>query len=289
MPTLGPAFEFLLEEGPKLFSGCESLLYIGHRRDTDVWWHQSFAKALGIRRIAVVDINHGNLMTAAHVTAELYHGDLRRHDIPYFDIAFWDEGPEHLPREESLAACQFLMRRHGNLIVSCPWGFQVQGSDPGDHEFHHWGPMPRDFESIGMTTRTFGTMFEKREGRSTGHGNLIGWGSLPTDTMPESDPVNPDETGAPSNDRPKASLAVDMTIASVTPSHILPCRDCGLPVEIKSVSCGSCSGPTEAERDALRAVLVRETTAKVAHGGLRGLLGLNHDEAEALVSFLKRV
>ncbi len=146
------------------------MLYVGHRGDTHPWWHDTFAKRIGASRIAVIDIDKGNLQTAAHVTSELYHGDIRQNDCPRdFGIVFWDEGPEHLPREESLEVIRWLAERNRRVLISCPWGYQQQGAGPSDPEFHHWGPQPADFESIGMTARTFGTEFPG------GHGNLIAW------------------------------------------------------------------------------------------------------------------
>lgn len=172
MPSHGSAFDFLTAEGPSIFGTVGSLLYVGHRGDTHPWWHETFAKSLGITRIAVIDIDKGNLHTAAHVTSELYHGDIRQTDCPKdFDLIFWDEGPEHLPREQSLELIKVFNEHGSRVLISCPWGFQLQGTDPNDPEFHHWGPMPEDFESIGMTARTFGVMFSE----GSGHGNLIAW------------------------------------------------------------------------------------------------------------------
>lgn len=149
------------------------MLYVGHRGDTHPWWHQTFAPAIGVSRIAVIDIDRGNLMTAQHITSELYHGDIRQSDCPRdFGLVFWDEGPEHLPREVSLELLKWLAEHNQHVLISCPWGYQPQGHGPADPEFHHWGPMPADFESIGMQVRTFGTMFD---GSGHGHGNLIAW------------------------------------------------------------------------------------------------------------------
>jgi hypothetical protein len=146
------------------------MLYVGHRRDTHPWWYQTFAPAIGASRIAVIDVDRNNLLTARHVTSELYHGDIRQSDVPHgFGLVFWDEGPEHLPREESLELCRYLARRNARVLISCPWGFQEQGEDRNDPEFHHWGPVPEDFASIGWQTRTFGVKFPD------GHGNLIAW------------------------------------------------------------------------------------------------------------------
>lgn len=173
MPTLNESFDWLRDEGPRLFGPVSSMLYVGHRRDTHPWWHRTFAPALGVARIAVLDIVHDNLITAAGITTELYHGDVRDESlVPRFDLVLWDEGPEHMPRQEALDVLTALMRRHRSVLISCPWGYQPQGTGPDDFEFHHWGPQPSDFEAIGMTARVFGTEFD---GRGKGHGNLIAW------------------------------------------------------------------------------------------------------------------
>jgi len=46
---------------------------------------------------------------------------------------------------------------------------------------------------------------------------------------------------------------------------------------------------TPEERTVLKKVLERETTAKVAHGGLKGLLSLNDSDTGILLGFLKRI
>ncbi len=171
MPSRGDAFEFLTNDAVSIFGdSVGSMLYVGHRGDTHPWWHSTFAPKIGASRLAVIDIDKGNLMTAQHVTNELYYGDVRQTDCPKdFGLVFWDEGPEHLPMDQALAVIQLFVERGSRVLVSCPWGYQAQGSGPNDPEFHHWGPQPADFESIGMTARTFGTVFP------SGHGNLIAW------------------------------------------------------------------------------------------------------------------
>lgn len=146
------------------------MLYVGHRGDTAPWWHAKFAPLIGCTRLAVIDIDKGNLETAAPITKELYFGDIRQSDAPSgFGLVFWDEGPEHLPREQSLEVCRYLAERNGHVLISCPWGFMPQGTNPSDPEFHHWGPEIEDFQSIGWNVRVFGIKFPE------GHGNLIAW------------------------------------------------------------------------------------------------------------------
>ena len=173
MPTVGGSFEMLFRDGPRLFAGATSMLYVGHRSDTNDWWHKKFAPEIGITRLAVIDILNANMQSAIGITSELYTGDIRNPEsVPYsFDLVFWDEGPEHVAKEEALETLRMLKTKHRYVLISCPWGYQSQGSGPADPEFHHWGPQPEDFESIGMNTATFGRMFLD----NAGHGNLIAW------------------------------------------------------------------------------------------------------------------
>lgn len=171
MPTVSTAFEFLESEARALFPDVRSMLYVGHRGDTSPWWRTSFWTAVGGTELGVIDISPGNLETARGLAERLIHGDIRTCDVSGFDLVFWDEGPEHVARDESLATCARLAL-HSQVLVSCPWGYQPQGSGPSDYEFHHWGPEPADFEGIGMRTRCFGTRFD---GVGGGHGNLIAW------------------------------------------------------------------------------------------------------------------
>ena len=181
MPTTGGAFEYLAGDwaaefrrrSPVRNGPWPSMLYVGHRSDTHPWWWQTFAPACGIKRLAVVDIVKANAESARHITDEIYACDVRDLSLPQpFDLVFWDEGPEHMAREDALRMIPALAGLHGQVLISCPWGYQPQGAGPNDPEFHHWGPQPADFQSIGMTVRTFGTEFD---GLGHGHGNLIAW------------------------------------------------------------------------------------------------------------------
>lgn len=171
MPTVGGAFDFLIGEGPRIFGAVGSILYVGHQSCTSPWWWERFAPAVGANRLAVIDIVQRDLNSAGSITGELYLGDIRDPGavLGGFGLVFWDEGPEHMPRDESLETILALASRHVRVLISCPWGFQKQGDDPKDPQFHHWGPLPADFEGIGMEARTFGSMFPG------GHGNLIAW------------------------------------------------------------------------------------------------------------------
>lgn len=172
MPSLSPAFEFLEREWAPTVAPIASMLYVGHRGDTHPWWRTSFRVALGGPEIAVIDIQRGNLDTASGFTPSLICGDIRGADVRGYGVVFWDEGPEHVPREDALAAIARLAERNSVVLVSCPWGHQPQGTGPSDPEFHHWGPEREDFESIGMSVRCFGTRFHDG---GQGHGNIIAW------------------------------------------------------------------------------------------------------------------
>jgi hypothetical protein len=169
---MGPAFTFLETEGRPLFGPIDSMLYVGHRGDTSPWWRTTFRDVLGGPELAVIDIQAGNLQTAAPFVSRLIHGDIRAcADARRFDLIFWDEGPEHVPREDALLTLSGLAP-FCRVLISCPWGYQPQGSGPTDPEFHHWGPEPEDFAAIGMSSRCFGVRFHDG---GQGHGNLIAW------------------------------------------------------------------------------------------------------------------
>ncbi len=176
MPTRGDAFSFLIDDGHVLFGVVRSMLYVGHRADTHPWWRTGFRDALGSPRLGVIDIQAANLSSADGLVTDMVLGDIRTYDTSGFDLVFWDEGPEHVPRDEALSTCARLMAS-SRVLISCPWGHQPQGSGPDDPEFHHWAPMPADFESIGMSARTFGQMFD---GHGLGHGNLLAWSAAPS-------------------------------------------------------------------------------------------------------------
>lgn len=172
MPTLSSAFQFLELNAKDLFGNIQSMLYVGHRGDTHPWWRTDFCSALGNPKIAVLDIDKGNLGTAAEHTSELIHADILTHETIGYGLVFWDEGPEHVSKVDALDCLKRLASTNYHVLISCPWGYQPQGSGPSDKEYHHWGPMPEDFESIGFKTMVFGTMFN---GQGAGHGNLIAW------------------------------------------------------------------------------------------------------------------
>lgn len=175
MPTVGTAFRFLEREWGPQRSPIGTMLYVGHRHDTHPWWATDFRRAVGGPALAVLDVASSGLSSAERHTSDLVLGDVRDRDVVgtrCFGLVFWDEGPEHVPRAEALDTLSYLMAAHRRVLVSCPWGLQPQGSGPDDPEFHHWGPEPADFESIGMEARCFGTRFDER---GIGHGNLLAW------------------------------------------------------------------------------------------------------------------
>jgi len=176
MPTTRGVFDFLEFQWPGIIGRpIESMLYVGHRHDTHPWWCTSFARAIGSPHLAVLDLQHDNLQTAAGITSDLILGDIRDTDNlknHNFDLIFWDEGPEHCARQVALDTLVNLRKHCKIVLISCPWGHQPQGSGPDDPEFHHWGPQTADFESIGMSAQTHGFEFD---GKGHGHGSVVAW------------------------------------------------------------------------------------------------------------------
>ena len=174
MPTVQGAVNYLNENAHIIFKDTKSMVYVGHRSDTHPWWRVEFASAIGNPAISIMDIQQTNLDQSKGVVlncVDFILGDIRKpNDLKGgYELVFWDEGPEHVSKVDALVTIEMLMKKNKHVLISCPWGYQAQGSGPSDPEFHHWAPMPEDFESIGMTAMTFGTMFPG------GHGNLIAW------------------------------------------------------------------------------------------------------------------
>lgn len=172
MPSRGEAFSFLDEHGASILGRHDRMVYVGHRSDTHPWWYQTFAPALGVSRLTVVDIFAPNLGSANHITGDLIHGDILDSSTVGHGpgLMFWDEGPEHVTRDQFMPWPRMMTGVGWDVLISCPWGYQVQGPDGANlSEEHHWGPMPADMEEAGMSWRTFGEPFPE------GHGNILAW------------------------------------------------------------------------------------------------------------------
>ncbi len=177
MPTLNETMKFCEDLAPT-FGRVETMLYVGHRYDTNPWWRTTFRTALGNPSLDVLDVQRENLDTAGGIDGlrNLILDDVRNvpeYLTPY-DLVFWDGGPEHLPRQEALDLLKAISSKHRHVLIGCPWGYQLQGKGPTDWEFHHWGPMPEDFINIGPGWQavTHGVMFD---GQGNGHGDVHAW------------------------------------------------------------------------------------------------------------------
>jgi hypothetical protein len=174
MPTVQGAFDYLQEHGHEHFGNVGSMVYVGHRHDTHPWWRTRFAAALGNPLISIVDIQQCNLDSSKPVVLQCVDfilGDICDPNTlqPGYGLVFWDEGPEHVAKKKSLETIKMLIEKNMHVLISCPWGYQQQGTDSSDPEFHHWAPMPADFLDLSMKVLCFGEMFPE------GHGNLIAW------------------------------------------------------------------------------------------------------------------
>lgn len=134
MPTRGDAFRFLESEGRQIFgSAVPRLVYVGHRSDTSPWWHESFGPLVGGPKISVLDIYFPNLSSAEHITSDLIHADVLTDKAEGPGLIFWDEGPEHVTREQFQTWVPSAVERGWDVLISCPWGFQSQKAEGGQY------------------------------------------------------------------------------------------------------------------------------------------------------------
>lgn len=147
----------------------KSMLYVGHRYDTKLWWYDRFGKKLGIERYGIIDIWRPNLTDAElrfsmrDEKFEFILGDVRelqKHVTPgKYDMIFWDGGPEHVDEHEVGPATELFKSLGARTILYfCPWGEWKQGPEDGNHaEIHRFDVFPELFVGLGMTAVTFNT------------------------------------------------------------------------------------------------------------------------------------
>lgn len=164
MPHVWQAFEWL-ENNFELFSEYKSMIYVGHRHDTKMWWIDKFCKSLlKIEKIAVLEIFQKNFENAISRLATqnvlVILGDIKKFDEYFkkdeYDIVFWDEGPEHVEEEELKPIMQKIKDNCKCAIFSVPWGKWPQKAEgENDAEEHRYDAMPEHFTNLGMTVQTF--------------------------------------------------------------------------------------------------------------------------------------
>lgn len=173
MPHVWQAFEWL-ENNYQLFSEYKSLIYVGHRHDTKMWWIDKFCKTLlKIEKIALIEIFQPNFedavkkLSSHKVTAFL--GDVRLIDQfiqkGEYDIVFWDEGPEHVSLKEMRETTKKLKKISNCIIYSVPWGHWPQSGEGGNAtEEHQYDAEPKHFEKLGMDVITFNQSGQNNSG-----------------------------------------------------------------------------------------------------------------------------
>lgn len=141
-----------------------SMLYVGWRHDCHPWWYKSFAPALGINELTILEVHGPNVSDAEQrdwqgqfgLKTRVIQGNVlnparyyRRHS---YDIIFWDHGPEHVTKAELEGITPFLKEfRNKLLIYCCPWGHWPQEpTDGNEHERHSWDVQVKDMEDVGM-------------------------------------------------------------------------------------------------------------------------------------------
>jgi hypothetical protein len=157
-------------------AGCRSMLYVGWRHDCKPWWHDYMAKQLG-GPLGVLEIFPKNLADLEHAVwngrydvASVIAGDARHPDCAlvkgFWDVIFWDHGPEHVTWEDLKLATPKLYDYAGKaLLYCCPWGEWPQDEEDGNqYEVHRNFVTKEHMFELGMTVKTFGEPGVKGEG-----------------------------------------------------------------------------------------------------------------------------
>jgi hypothetical protein len=178
MPHTKRVFDYFESEVIPLLqkAGCKSMLYIGWRHDCKPWWHDYMAKQLG-GPLGVLEIFPKNISDLEHEVwnerydvASIIAGDARDPGSAlvknYWDLIFWDHGPEHVTWDDLQAATPKLYDYAGKaLLYCCPWGEWPQDAEDGNqHEVHRNYVTKEQISSLGMTIKTFGEPGSKGEG-----------------------------------------------------------------------------------------------------------------------------
>jgi hypothetical protein len=169
MPHNKVAFDFFESNVIPLLqkAGCKSMLYVGWRHDCKPWWHDYMAKQLG-GPLGVLEIFPKNISDLEHAVwngryqvDSVIAGDARDPGSAlvkgFWDVIFWDHGPEHVTWEELKECTPKLLDYAGKaLVYCCPWGSWPQGEEDGNPNEVHRNYVTKDhiFE-LGMTLKTF--------------------------------------------------------------------------------------------------------------------------------------
>lgn len=160
---------------------CKSMLYVGWRRDCKPWWHDYMTKELG-GPLGVLEIFPNNLhdleqavWSGRYNVASIIAGDARDPASSltkgYWDVIFWDHGPEHVSLQDLQECTPKLFEYAGKvLLYCCPWGDWPQGADGGnEHEVHRNSVTAEQLQRLGMKVSCHGLEGQKNEGE------LIAW------------------------------------------------------------------------------------------------------------------
>lgn len=181
MPHTKRVFDWF-EQNIDLFrkSNPESFLYVGWRYDCKPWWHDWFAKEMGVSRVTVLDIFPKNVADfELQVWNGRYRGEAILGDVRNIknivkprehDVIFWDHGPEHVTLGDLNIVTPYLKEAAGKtLIYCCPWGHWPQGAeDNNENERHVNDVAPEMFEQLGLWTKTFASAGQQQEGELVG-------------------------------------------------------------------------------------------------------------------------
>ena len=173
MPHNKIAFDWL-ESKVDLFKPTSSMLYVGWRSRSSMWWLDSFAPSIDCSCVGLVEAHKGNFLQFNREIRSKYLGRIeevvKEFEVGEWDLLFWDHGPEHAESETSLITATIEFKSIFNKILyACPWGHCSNDASGNPHEKHGVTIYEETFKKMGLNVITF------NKPDSNAKGELIAW------------------------------------------------------------------------------------------------------------------
>lgn len=173
MPHNKVVFDWF-DDNLDFFRPMSSMLYVGWRKRSSLWWLEDFGPKCGVEKFGLVEIFPTNLRDFGDENKEgvlTYNNDIADYEKfgreDEWHTVFWDHGPEHALSKEWLVEVTNMLKKNFKCIIYvCPWGSCPQDSSYGNaREEHAVTIYEKDFEDLGFQ---FIKTFNKVDTRASG-------------------------------------------------------------------------------------------------------------------------